>query len=335
MISGSMTPLSSMSMEQIQQQAASKFSSSRSGLINPRTSKLMYPSLSEKQPSEITQPSEFTQPSGFVEPSEFMKPTGMTQPSGFMQPSSEFMQPNSFEGQLFNTVLEKIAEKIVEIPDEPDKSSNTSYSNTTRFFRDLGKKSVNTIEPSNTESKIKGPSSKELKEISRINWRAYIESGWFAAMFGSTAAYIMYYINFAISLAFKLFILFIIFNICVIIYKAIQKILDVSHTVMGGVKNSISGINNLLNQIGINFVVPGISIPAIRFRTGDLFKLNWYPFKNSLGGPLNKIDSAVRAIPRDATDVIINMIREMLVGLIDLMPKLFDGMIQTFEKIMK
>jgi len=300
MISGSMNPPSSMTTEQ------------------PATSKLMYPSLSEKHSTSE------------------------------MQLTSGFMQPTSFEGQLFNTVLSKLAKKFVEnsgesntsgtsnISSSNSSSSNSSSSNTTRFFRDVGKKNeVTTNKITNTETKPKGPSYKELKEISKNNWRAQIETGFIGSTFGAPVAYILYYIGFVISLSFKLFILFIIFNICVIIHKAIQKILDVSHIFMGGIKNSVSGINNFLNQIGINFVVPGISIPAIRFRTGDLFKLNWYPFKNSLGGPLSKIDSAVRAIPRDATDVIINMIREMLFALIELIPKLFEGMIQSFEKIMK
>jgi hypothetical protein len=111
--------------------------------------------------------------------------------------------------------------------------------------------------------------------------------------------------------------------------------LDVSHKVLGGIKKTFVGANNFLNKIGFDFVVPGISIPAIRFRTGDLFKFNWYPFKNSLIDPINKITSADNAFPKDATDVIIAMIRDMLVGLIDKLPKMLEGMIQIFEKIMK
>jgi hypothetical protein len=248
--------------------------------------------------------------------------------------------------KLMDEVIYKLVDNFIETPlnqinsltsSNSSNSSNNSNTSNNRFFRDVGKKNKNTNQsnPTNKNESKSGLSYKELKEISKNNWRALIETGIIGSLFGSTVAYIIYYINFAISISFKLFILFIIFNICVIIYKAIQMSLDVSHKVMGGVKSSISGINNLLNQIGINFVVPGISIPAIRFRTGDLFKLNWYPFKNSLGGPLNKIDSAVRAIPRDATDVIIAMIREMLVGLIDNLPKMMEGMIKMFEKIMK
>lgn len=258
-------------------------------------------------------------------PSIDATPTSSTMINPALNPSTT--NPTNQIGSVITGVIQEIGKQLEEMP----KESSTSN----RFFRDVGKKNTISTISNTIPSETKGPSYKDLKEIRNNNQRAEIETGMVGSTFGSTPAYIVYYSIFAISLAFRLFILFIIFNICVIIHKAIQKILDVSHTVMGGVKNSISGINNLLNQIGINFVVPGISIPAIRFRTGDLFKLNWYPFKNSLGGPLNKIDSAVRAIPRDATDVIINMIREMLSGLIDLIPKLLEGMIQVFEKIMK
>jgi hypothetical protein len=157
------------------------------------------------------------------------------------------------------------------------------------MFRDVGKKPENTqiIKNVQTENKTENNienkvSYAELKQISKNNWRAQIETSFIASIFGSTVAYILYYIMFAISLAFRLFILFIIFNICVIIHKAIQMSLDVSHKVLGGIKKTFVGANNFLNKIGFDFVVPGISIPAIRFRTGDLFKFNWYPFKNSL-----------------------------------------------------
>jgi hypothetical protein len=176
---------------------------------------------------------------------------------------------------------------------------------------------------------------KELKEISDNNWRAYIETGLIGTFLGATPAYIAYYVNLAISLAFKLFILFIIFNICVIIHNAIQKILDACHTVIGGVKNVFVDANDFLNQIGIKFEVPGINIPAIRFSTPPLFKLNWFPFTNSLIDPINKITAADEAVPRQAMDVIINMIRDMLAGLIDLIPTMLEGLIDVFEKIMK
>lgn len=268
-------------------------------------------------------------------------------PTLSINPSSttNLTNPSNLTSSIITGVIQEIGKQLDEIP---KKSSNTSN----RFFRDIGKKNtiststnpistnpISTNAISNETSESKGPSSKDLKEISKINWRAHIETGLIGSIFGSTAAYIIYYIIFAISLAFKLFILFIIFNICVIIHKAIQVILDASHKVMGGVKNSLSDINGFLNKVGFDFTIPGVSFHYnplnIHWNSGDIARINWYPFTDSLGVPISKIQSAVNSIPRDATDVIINMIREMLVGLIDLMPKLFDGMIQTFEKIMK
>jgi hypothetical protein len=239
-----------------------------------------------------------------------------------MQPTSSTGSTGS-TGSIITDVIEKIGKKIQEMPNSNTSDSST---NTNRFFRDVGKNlPTNTNTNTNTNVPIKkdGPSSKELKEISNNNRRAEIETGIVGSIFGSTPAYIVYYILFAISLAFRLFILFIIFNICVVIHKAIQLSLDATHKVMGGVKTSLTDINGFLNKVGFKFTIPGMK------------KIKWFPFNNSLGNPINKVDSAKRAIPKDANDVIINMIRDTLKGIIELIPKIFEGLIQMFEKIMK
>jgi len=234
----------------------------------------------------------------------------------------------------------KVSDTITSKNTSTTNASTTNTSN--RIFRDVGKKPENTqiiknvkIENDN-ENKV---SLNELKKISKNNWRAQIETGFIASIFGSTFAYILYYIMFAISLAFRLFILFIIFNICVIIYKGIQLALDVSHTVMGGVKKSLSDINGFLNKVGMDFTIPGVNLDinalGIHWHSGDIARINWFPFTNSLGKPISEVTRADNAFPRDALDVIIFMIRDMLVGLIDKLPKMLEGMIQIFEKIMK
>jgi len=222
---------------------------------------------------------------------------------------SSIMQPNpssSSPGSIITEVIKEIGKQLEEIPKDTSNTSN-------RFFRDVGKNrstNVHTNVPTNTNiPTIKNePSSKDLKEISRVNWRAQIETGIIGSIFGSTAAYIVYYIGFAISLVFKLFILFIIFNICVIIHKAIQALLDVSHKFMGGIKSSLSDINGFLNKVGLDFTIPGVKFELFgkRIDSGNIARINWFPFTNSLGNPINKVDSAKNAIPKI---IILNFIK--------------------------
>lgn len=290
-------------------------------------------------------------------------------PTSMIKPANT--NPSNPTSTIITDVIQEIGKKIDEMPKESSnpqisKTSNThtsnpQISNSNRFFRDVGKKNPITANPitanpitttanpitttvtakpiSNETSESKGPSYKELKEISKNNWRAYIETGLIGSLFGSTPAYVIHYVNLAVSLMFKLFILFIIFNICVVIHNAIQMGLDLFHTLMGGVKKSLSDVNNLLNQIGFDFVIPGVRLDinalGIHWNSGDIAHINWYPFTDSLGGPLGDVQSAINAIPRKALDVIIDMILDMFNGIIDLAPKILEGIINLFEKIMK
>jgi hypothetical protein len=109
------------------------------------------------------------------------------------------------------------------------------------------------------------------------------------------------YIGTIIGFLFQLFILFIIFNICLIIYKTIQIGLDVSHTVVGGIANTMQK------------TVDGAKIGP--FRLGPI-KIPEIKFLGFLQGPTDDVKRADSKIPVKASDVIIDLIKSFFNNLL-------------------
>lgn len=130
--------------------------------------------------------------------------------------------------------------------------------------------------------------ARHTKRMNRIH--SYLLSMLFYYLFYLTGPYIRESVGLFFYWAIKLFlnffsllILFIIFNICLIIIMVIQKSLNISHAVVGGIAN---GMQNAIDKAG--FRIFGKNIKFLGF----------------LQGPTNKVKAADDKIPRTARQVI-------------------------------
>jgi hypothetical protein len=147
---------------------------------------------------------------------------------------------------------------------------------------------------STSDTKMEGGGAETQAQLVKRrdeNFRAQIETGIVAAIFGSGVAYTIYYLGVLFSTMYALMMAFIIFNICLIIYQAIQKILDASRAVVGGVARTM--------QTAIDKAVIKLKLGKIKFPTIKLLGF--------LQGPANKVKRANDKIPEHAYQVILNI----------------------------
>lgn len=148
---------------------------------------------------------------------------------------------------------------------------------------------------SSEDSKMVGGNSETQAQLVKRrdeNFRAQIETGFVAAIFGSTVAYTIYYLGVLFSTLYGLMMAFIVFNICLIIYQAIQKVLDACRAVVGGVAKTM--------QTAIDKAVIKLKLGKLKFPTIKLLGF--------LQGPANKVKAANDKIPEHAYQVILNIV---------------------------
>ena len=164
---------------------------------------------------------------------------------------------------------------------------------------------INQIHEIKGESLIKGGTSiptPDLLQIKKNNRRAEIETGLVASICGVSFAYFLVYAGIIFGFLFKLFVLFIIFNICVIIYKTIQFGLDASRKIVGG-------IGDTMQKAVDGAVIPGFEIMG--FTIPDIKLLGF------LQDPTDKVQNAKKKIPREAWEVILEIIKGFFNGLLN------------------
>jgi hypothetical protein len=147
---------------------------------------------------------------------------------------------------------------------------------------------------STSDTKMEGGGAETQAQLVKRrdeNFRAQIETGIVAAIFGSGVAYTIYYLGVLFSTLYALMMAFIVFNICLIIYQAIQKILDASRAVVGGVARTM--------QTAIDKAVIKLKFGKIKFPTIKLLGF--------LQGPANSVKRVNDKIPEHAYQVILNI----------------------------
>jgi hypothetical protein len=150
--------------------------------------------------------------------------------------------------------------------------------------------------PSPSTNEIKGAiTTEDLIQIKKNNRRAEIETGFIALTFGVSFAYVLVYVSIIFGFLFKAFVLFIIFNICVIIYKTIQFGLDISLKIVGGIGDTMQ--KTVDGAVIKGFKIMGIKVPEVRLLS-------------FLQGPTNKVKDAKNKIPKEAWNVILEIIKE-------------------------
>jgi hypothetical protein len=189
----------------------------------------------------------------------------------------------TFGGRHLNTYQERLHNKNHNEINEVSKILPSEINTNTQISKISGKKMIG-------GSGNEGPNLSEIKDN---NHRAEIETGITAAIFGVTIAYILYYLGVAFNFLWNVFMILIIFNMALIIYKVIQLSLDISHKVVGGIGKTMQDAVDKAVIPGFN--IAGIEVPSIKLL-------------GFLQGPANDVNNANKKFPEKAHEVILSII---------------------------
>ena len=123
----------------------------------------------------------------------------------------------------------------------------------------------------------------------------------------------------------NLIVLLIMLIVFIFILNTITQILEVYHKILDEVKKILTAVND----VAIDFTVPGIRIPEFGIDTGDLLKVYFKLFGDMFADPINKVQEQINATPWTGLEVLINLI----VKIIEDLPKFLDHIIDVFTKM--
>ena len=170
----------------------------------------------------------------------------------------------------------------------------------TQAIADTVKPATQVIQSETFVKKASELSSDDVYDHYKKNKRALIETSWASMLFGSSVGYILFFIGGIIAFVFNIVILLVIISICIVLYSTIQRSLDASHFVLGGVGKT-------MQQAVDSAVIPGFKIGPIKIP-----KLKLLEF---LQKPTNDVKKAESKIPKKAYEVIIAMIKSFFENL--------------------
>ena len=128
----------------------------------------------------------------------------------------------------------------------------------------------------------------------------------------------------------KIMICILIFSMCFYMYQITQGVLDAYHTVVDGITKLMEDINN----VALHLKIPGLNIKAGPFRiaTPDIMDERFKLFGGMFDGPLRDMYRA-SAFTRSATELIIQILIEMVTGIVEMFPAILDGVANATSKI--
>lgn len=149
-------------------------------------------------------------------------------------------------------------------------------------------------------------------------------------LFGKEVVLTVEFLWWLCGLLWTLIIFTIIFSICYFLHQITQGVLDAYHTVVDGITKLMEDINN----IAIKFEVPGINkkIGPFHISMPPLFKFDFKLFGGMFDGPLRDMYRA-SAFTRSATELIIQILIEMVIGIVEMLPAIGEGIMNAVEKI--
>jgi hypothetical protein len=127
-----------------------------------------------------------------------------------------------------------------------------------------------------------------------------------------------------------LMIFTIIWSICYFLHEMTQGLIDTYHKVVDGITKLMEDINNA----ALHLKIPGLNLKAgpFRFSTPDIIDKRFKLFGGIFDGPLREMYRA-SSFTRSATELIIQILIEMIKTTIESLPAILDGIANAFEKI--
>jgi hypothetical protein len=149
-------------------------------------------------------------------------------------------------------------------------------------------------------------------------------------IFGKEIVLTFEFIIWLCGILWTLIIATIIFSICYFLYEITQGVLNAYHTVVDGITKLMEEINN----VAIKFEVPGINkkIGPFNISMPPLLKVDFKLFGGMFNGPLRDMYRA-SSFTRSATELIIQILIQMVTSIIETLPAILDGIVSAFEKI--
>jgi len=149
-------------------------------------------------------------------------------------------------------------------------------------------------------------------------------------IFGKEIVLTVEFLIWVAGILWSLIIFAIIFSICYFLYEITQGVLNAYHTVVDGITKLMEDINN----VAIKFEVPGINkkIGPFNISMPPLLKVNFKLFGGMFDGPLRDMYRAGN-FTRSAAELIIEILIKMIIGIVESLPAIGEGIMNALEKI--
>jgi hypothetical protein len=149
-------------------------------------------------------------------------------------------------------------------------------------------------------------------------------------IFGKEIVLTVEFLIWVAGILWSLIIFAIIFSICYFLYEITQGVLNAYHTVVDGITKLMEDINN----VAIKFEVPGINkkIGPFNISMPPLLKVDFKLFGGMFDGPLRDMYRAGN-FTRSAAELIIEILIKMIIGIVESLPAIGEGIMNALEKI--
>jgi len=189
---------------------------------------------------------------------------------------------------------------------------------------------TNDTNDANEDQSINGGGPQELLKLQRAIKKAEFNNRLVVKLFGKEIVLTVEFLYFLYGIIWKLITYAIICAICYYLYEITQGVLDAYHTVVDGITKLMEQINN----VAIKFEVPGINkkIGPFNLSMPPLLKVDFKLFGGMFDGPLRDMYRAGE-FTRSATELIIQILIQMVKGIAESLPDILDGVANAASKI--
>lgn len=164
---------------------------------------------------------------------------------------------------------------------------------------------------------INGGSSQELLKLNKDIEKVKFNNRLVVKLFGKEIVLTVEFLIWAAGILWSLLIFTVIFSICYFLYDITQGILNAGHSLLDAVSDGLTTVNDAAINFGF------IGFPNANFRL----------FGNVFAPWISDVDRSNNSFPRDAKELVINVLTEMIQGIVDSLPGILEGIGDGLEKL--
>ena len=274
------------------------------------------------QPASKTVTPEFTTPASKTVTPEFTTPVFITKPP--LARSKDMTKPVVVEVSPDSVTIDRPG--TFDLTNDMTKPVVVEVSPDTVTIDRPG-----TFDPTNNESNnesnnspdkknlLSGGSPKELLNLNNAIEKAKFNNKLIVKILGAPIVSIFIFLFTVFGYLWNLIIIMILFSICYFIHEITQGFLDASHLLLDGVSYALT---DMYKNGSINFGFMGFPNAKI-----DLF--------GYMAPWIRDVDRSNEKFPREAGNLVVNVLTEMLKSIVEALPGIFEGISDGFEKIIE